>query len=140
MAIFRADFQNLTRLRLREAKLLLKHGLYAGAYHVAGFSVECALKACIAKKVARYEFPDKQTVLQAWTHDLFDLVKTAGLKVLFDTAKQQNGVLDANWAIVAKWKPEIRYTIVIDKLEASALYSAIVARRNGVMQWIRTHW
>jgi HEPN domain-containing protein len=33
--------------------VLLEAGLYAGAYYLAGYAVECALKACIAKKTAR---------------------------------------------------------------------------------------
>jgi HEPN domain-containing protein len=56
----RRDFQQLSRIRAREAEALLKLGLSDGAYYLAGYAVECALKACIAKGTRRYEFPDKK--------------------------------------------------------------------------------
>lgn len=45
----RQDLQELSRVRLKEATALLKLGLFDGAYYLAGYAVECALKACIAK-------------------------------------------------------------------------------------------
>ena len=53
----RKDFQELSRVRLKEATALLRLGLFDGAYYLAGYSVECALKACIAKGTQRFEFP-----------------------------------------------------------------------------------
>jgi HEPN domain-containing protein len=49
----RADLQQLAELRITEAKVLLDNGFYAGAYYLAGYAVECALKACIAKLTNR---------------------------------------------------------------------------------------
>lgn len=43
----RVDFRQLAGLRIAEAKVLLDNNLYAGAYYLAGYAVECALKACI---------------------------------------------------------------------------------------------
>jgi hypothetical protein len=45
----RKDLQSLSRWRLLEARALLRAGLPNGAYYLAGYSIECALKACIAK-------------------------------------------------------------------------------------------
>jgi hypothetical protein len=73
MALFRSDLQRLARLRLAEAKVLLKAKLYAGAYHVAGFTIECALKARVARNMCRYQFPDKKTTEKLFTHALADL-------------------------------------------------------------------
>jgi hypothetical protein len=58
----RTDFQQLAELRLREAEALLAAGLPDGAYHLAGYSVECALKACIAKRTQLHDFPEKKLV------------------------------------------------------------------------------
>ena len=49
----RKDLQELSKVRLREATALLNLGLFDGAYYLAGYSVECALKACIAKGTRR---------------------------------------------------------------------------------------
>ena len=50
--------------------MLLKAGHFSGAYYLAGYSVECALKACIAKQTARYDFPDKSKANDSFVHDL----------------------------------------------------------------------
>ena len=47
----RSELQQLAEIRLRDAKALLVTGENdAGAYYMAGYAVECALKAVIAKK------------------------------------------------------------------------------------------
>ena len=44
-----------------------------GAYYLAGYAIECALKACIAKATRRYDFPDRKKVDASHTHDLREL-------------------------------------------------------------------
>ncbi len=39
------DFQSFSRIRVNEAKALLHLKHYSGAYYLAGYAVECALKA-----------------------------------------------------------------------------------------------
>jgi len=56
----RTDFQDLSRLRMKEARRLFEAGCPEGAYYLAGYAAECAFKACIAKKTERFEFPDKE--------------------------------------------------------------------------------
>jgi HEPN domain-containing protein len=55
----------MAMVRLKEANVLLRLGLSDGAYYLAGYAVECALKACIAKGTRRYEFPDKGGLIRA---------------------------------------------------------------------------
>ena len=66
----RSDLRELARERVREARQLLRARAPNGAYYLAGYAVECALKACIAKKTQRYEFPSRDTVNESHTHDL----------------------------------------------------------------------
>jgi HEPN domain-containing protein len=73
----RADFQQLAELRLREAQALLAAGLPDGAYYLAGYSVECALKACISKRTQLHDFPDKKLVNDSHTHNLKELLRLA---------------------------------------------------------------
>src|SRR5450759_4605255 len=75
----RRDLQELSKIRLKEANALLKLGLCDGAYYLAGYAVECALKACIARGTQRGEFPDKRKADQSHSHSLPRLVKVAGL-------------------------------------------------------------
>ncbi len=76
----RQDFKNLANIRLREAHVLLKSRNYSGSYYLAGYVVECALKACIARQTRRFEFPEKKKIQEAYTHNLESLVKLAGLE------------------------------------------------------------
>jgi HEPN domain-containing protein len=76
--MFRKDFQPIARTRIREARVLLRVGEYAGAYHLAGQAIECALKACIARQTQRYEFPDKTRANNAYEHDPSKLAKLGG--------------------------------------------------------------
>jgi HEPN domain-containing protein len=58
----RRDLRELALLRLKEAQVLFANGCWSGAYYLAGYAVECALKACIAKGTERHEFPDLKRV------------------------------------------------------------------------------
>ena len=45
----RGEFQEIANIRLRDAKVLLDNECFDGAYYLAGYVIECALKAWIAK-------------------------------------------------------------------------------------------
>lgn len=140
--LFRSDLQNLSELRLREAGILLRAKEYAGAYHVAGFSVELALKACIAKKIRRYSFPAKDAG-KAYTHSLIDLVGLAGLgteKAGTLALALHDSTFKANWQTASKWTPEVRYVVTITRREAHDLMLSISDSTHGMLQWIRGHW
>lgn|GEM_PF-29722 len=95
--VTRADFQQLAEVRLQEAKALLDLGLWDGAYYLAGYAVEVALKACIIKKVmATDAFLEKKFSENCWTHDIEKLVVLAGLMPLWITATTADPILSAN--------------------------------------------
>jgi hypothetical protein len=71
----RKDLQFLARARLAEAKALLDTDHPGGAYYLAGYSVECALEACIARGTQRHDFPEKKSVDASHTHNLKDLIR-----------------------------------------------------------------
>jgi hypothetical protein len=54
----RRSFQKLAEARLLDSKALLKAKRY-DAYYFAGYTIECALKACIAKRTRLYDFPSR---------------------------------------------------------------------------------
>jgi hypothetical protein len=64
----RTEFQELAEVRLKEAETLLAAGLWDGAYYLAGYAVECAVKACIAKGIGAEVFPDKEFANKCFTH------------------------------------------------------------------------
>ncbi len=135
----RNDFKLLAQMRLREAKVLLANGEYSGAYYLAGYVAECALKACIAKRTKRHDFPDKKTVNESWTHSLVKLVGIARLEISLAAESKADPVFSRNWANVTGWTEDSRYGLN-DERQAVDLIKAISDRRHGVLRWLKQHW
>lgn len=90
-------FRKVSELRVEEAAALLMAGHFPGAYYLIGYAVECALKACVAKQVKEYDFPDKKLASEAFTHDLEKLMRVAGLAYEFERERKANRDLDLDW-------------------------------------------
>ena len=134
----RQDLQNLALTRLEEVEVLLNNHKYSGAYYLSGYVIECALKACIAKQTQEFDFSDKKTVMDSYTHDLEKLVKVAKLE------KQLKSLLNdpdfsLRWSMVKDWSEESRYQ-THNRQEARDIYSAITDPNHGVLQWLQQHW
>lgn len=134
----RLDFQALAELRAKETGVLAKNGNEEGAYYLGGLAIECALKACIAKKIKRHDFPlAAKDAGRVYTHDLTELLKLAELKTHLDKAMERNRILAENWSVVQDWSVDSRY-------EKSGLkgtdMDAAVNSADGVLQWIRQRW
>jgi hypothetical protein len=134
----RKDLQKLAAVRLREAKLLLKANAPDGAYYLAGYAVECALKACIAKSTERHDFPDLKRTKDSYTHKAKDLIVVAGLKSPLEEAMGQSEFA-WRWEIVIQWSEESRY-IGHSPQEALDLIEAIENRKHGILQWLKKHY
>jgi hypothetical protein len=93
----RRELQTLARVRLAEGKILLSADLPDGAYYLAGDSVECALKACIAKGTQRYDFPEKRSVDASHTHNLKDLIRVAKLEAAHLEQTRNDSVFSNYW-------------------------------------------
>jgi len=114
----RSDLQEIAEMRLRESKILFDNEEFAGAYYLAGYSIECAFKACIAKQIRHQEFPDKKFILDSYTHDLDKLLNTSGLKNELYNEIEGNQELNANWSIVKDWSIDSRYIYEISDRRA----------------------
>lgn len=136
----RGDLQKLSNQRRKEALVLLRAKQYQGAYYLAGYSVECALKSCISKQTKRHDFPDKKFAMKVFTHDIRSLVRAAGLEQQLGLDVRGNNHLEINWTIVKDWSEQARYKLAISRREAEDLYSACTSRTNGVLPWVRKHW
>jgi HEPN domain-containing protein len=53
MSLSRTELQQLAEIRIAEANVLLANGMWDGTYYLAGYAVECGLKACIMAHVER---------------------------------------------------------------------------------------
>lgn len=137
----RADFQQLAVMRVEDAKVLLDYGRYEGSYYLAGYAVECALKACIAKQTKLHDFPPPRKVVEAvYTHDLDRLLSASGLRSEFDKASLIDRNLNDYWNEVKKWSEEVRYDLNITEVMARNIYTAVTDGKHGVLTWLMKHW
>ena len=135
----KTELENITAIRIKEAEILLMADCYQGAYYLAGYALECTLKACIARQVKEFDFPDKKLTNASYTHKLADLVITAGLKQKLTEQEKQNEEFKLNWAVVIEWSEESRYKFAITKQEAHDLFSAITDNESGILPWLKKY-
>ena len=139
MHVNRKDLQDLANVRLNEARALFASGFFDGAYYLAGYAVECALKACIAKRTRRYDFPDRRRVESSYSHVLADLLKVAGLEEERRARANVDLQFETNWDVAKAWSEQSRYSRN-DRRAAEALLAAIADPRHGVLSWIKHRW
>lgn len=132
----RAEFQRLADLRAEEAAILAENGKEQGAYYLAGLAIECALKACIAKRTRQHQCPPKNTS-QYYEHDLDVLLRLAEMQDQLDKESKQRPALGENWLVVHNWNVEKRYDVT--GLEGTAMVAA-VSSEDGVLPWLKRHW
>jgi len=133
----RADFQLLADLRLEEAKVLHAASKYSGAYYIAGYSVEFALKACIAKTMKAEEWPDPKIVDKMWTHNLVELRGLAGLAQRMEEDMKTDRGLFGCWGAVKAWTENERYDRNTTSVDSAGLIEAIENPQSGVLSWIK---
>jgi HEPN domain-containing protein len=135
----RTQLQQLAEERVRDAEALLHAGQWSGAYYIAGYAVECGLKACIAKLTNMHDFPNKDLALKAYTHKIESLVEVASLKNDRDVDAIANAALGANWLIVKDWDEKARYQHWTEP-QSRKLLDAVSHPSNGVLTWIKGRW
>jgi hypothetical protein len=133
------DFRVIAKRRLQEAKILQQAKEYSGAYYLAGYSIECALKACVLRSMKRYHMPDKKVVVDSHTHNLEQLVGLAGLEQARKQQALANPTFGRNWAVVKDWNEASRYE-TWSAQDAADLLQAIEQRGSGVFAWTKKHW
>ena len=135
----RWDFQRLAEERRRDSDALLRAGQWSGAYYLAGYAIECGLKACIARLTNQHDYPDKELAQRCYTHKVEILVKAAGLEAQRKADSIADPALGANWMIVKDWDEEARYRPWTEP-QARRLYEAVAEATHGVLPWIKGHW
>jgi HEPN domain-containing protein len=138
----RIQWQQLAERYLVDAKSLLDDHRWSSAYYLAGYAVECGLKACVLVRLAAFPeviFDTKRFSELCWTHDVLELVKHAGLEPTRVADAAANPLFHKNWLVVRDWSEKSRYQTTSHQ-KAKKLYAAIADQPNGVMSWIRARW
>lgn len=136
----KADLEKLVEIRISESAILLSSGNFSGAYYLAGYALECALKACIAKQVNQYDFPSKQLANASHTHNLQELIGVASLKQKLSEKEKKDVEFGVNWAVAKDWSESARYECSIEETRANDLYNAITDKNSGVLAWLKMYW
>ncbi len=133
--------EQLAQLRLSEAKLLAQQGHSSGAYYLAGYAIECALKALIAAQFKDNQIPNKAFVNDIYTHDLKKLIRLAGLELALNSARQADATFSQRLAVVENWTEQSRYVICTEQA-ASDMIDALDGDqgKQGIFQWLTSRW
>jgi hypothetical protein len=134
-----ADFRTLANMRAREALFLLRGSQWSGAYYLAGYAIECAFKAYLAKEFRSWCMPDKNKVTKAHIHNLLELAGQCNLAGLMDAHALSDPVFSTNWATVKDWSEESRYRIWTE-IRATDMCRAVNDRNHGVLAWVKSRW
>ncbi|MGH9359971.1 MAG: HEPN domain-containing protein [Terriglobia bacterium] len=127
----RAEWRKLSNTRIEDGEVLLRNGRYDAAYYLAGYAVECALKARIVRLLEGY-FPPKQNL---YIHSLEELLKAAELaEVLGDRARNDRSFA-RQWNTVKQWSEHSRYDTQ-DQKAAEDMLKAV----RGVVECIKEYW
>jgi hypothetical protein len=132
----RTEFQRLAEVRVRDAEVLVTAQRWDAAYYLAGYAVECGLKACIAKVFKQDDIPEWSFVKNIFVHDLAKLFELAGLQPHI----VKNSPLDINCGIVRKWSEKTRYELGATAFEANEMFNAVTDPTNGVLPWLKNYW
>jgi hypothetical protein len=118
--------------------LLLTNGFPSGAYYLAGYAIERALKAVIARDFRANEIPDLKYVRDIHTHDLSALLRFAELEEQLDAEKKTNPDLYQRWTTIKTWSETARYKVWTE-VSASDILDGVDGDM-GLLQWLRNRW
>jgi hypothetical protein len=124
---------------VREAKLLLEGSEWSGAYYLAGYAIECGVKACLAKDFRPYHMPDKEIVTKGHIHDIDTLTRLANLDGPRGLNAQADPDFAVKWAVAASWNESSRYATWTET-QAKELYEAVTNMDHGVLPWLKQYW
>jgi HEPN domain-containing protein len=137
MPTTKGDFQMLADKRVREAVVLLNAKEWDGAYYLAGYAAECALKACIIKRLnASDAWPAKRFTEDCYKHELPLLLRLADLETEMTAA----GPVLVRWVQVKDWSEQSRYELGKTEIVAKEFIEAVVDTAEGVLPWLKARW
>lgn len=120
------DLRAIARARLRDAQVLLRARRFDGAYYLAGYAIELALKTRICRTLKWRGFPESASEFKGLqslrTHDLEVLLTFSGVEA---RVKAQ---CSTEWNVVVKWNPDRRYQAIGEatRLEAANMVTSVI--------------
>lgn len=115
-------------------------GQWGGAYYLAGYAVECALKACIIRNIecTGELFEDRKFAEKCFTHDFNKLLDASDLDDDRDARGRADPAFEINWSVVEQWSERDRYYSKAE-VDARSLIEAITNPTSGILPWLKIH-
>jgi HEPN domain-containing protein len=136
----REDLKNLSKTRLKEAKILHKKGQYDGAAYLVGYVLETALKARICR-ILDADYPDSGDLAKVYkTHSFDQLIKLGGIRKRFDIKSLADFNFQNNYSKINGWQDSWRYETGKNKAFVDDLFKALEDKNNGILTWIKKLW
>lgn len=129
------DLRLIADERAAEAQSLLTASHYSGAFYLAGYAVECGLKAILTRDLEPYAMPDSRAVSDAYTHDLQRLADSAGV----GSALAGDPTVGPSWLTAKAWSETSRYRLTSQQ-QAIDLVTAVTDQNQGVLPWLKQYW
>ncbi len=108
--ITKNELRKLASARIRDSQVLLAGGRFDGAVYLCGYAIELALKARICRTLKWPGYPSTKKEFDGFLsfkiHRLDLLLTLSGQELKIKT------IHFADWSTVAKWDPELRYSLV----------------------------
>ena len=136
----RVDLQILADARVADTHALPHGERWAAAYYLLGYAVECALKACAAKRFREHMVPDKSLVNDFYTHSLDKLLIISSLQAALESRTAADPLFEMNWDIVRDWSEASRYDHSTTESQAREMLAAVTSPSSGVLPWLKTQW
>lgn len=144
----RTEFQVLSAKRLDEAKSLQEGGYYEAAFYLAGYAVECGLKAAVCRTLQIDIFNMPTDLHKGFkTHRLDHLIVLSGLsqRLAADLVTDESLVSAANQFLIPpsgvdrwqSWSEEVRYNVVPCKGTDSQEF---INNVDYFISWLKNHW
>lgn len=129
----RSDQRKAAMKRLQDARVLLEQGRYRGAMYLAGYAVECKLKA-VAMEI--YDCWTLRQLIERWDVDE-NTVFTHGLEALVNRLPIQQRFRQSpvwrDFAVVNRWMPAWRYNPHNGTCEAAKNF---ISATHRVYKWL----
>jgi len=136
----RDNFILLSNRYMESAEELYKAGKYEVAYYLAGYSVECLIKAVICTKIGPNEFPAKNADKTHYIHDIKKLVETAGLEKELEYDCKRNQGLEKSYMLLKDWDPKsLRYDSSRISEEIANNYFEAIKDKEGLVLWLNKY-
>ena len=131
------DFKKLHERYISDAELLYRYERYDSAYYLAGYSVECLLKAIICKNIQPNEFPPKNPSNTHYIHNIEQLIKTAKLDKEFEFDRGKSDELKNSYLLLKDWDPaDLRYNTGPTSQKKAKDFLDAVKDEKGFVSWL----